>query len=315
MILAAGTTQSVFQVIEQGVTTGAIYALIATGYTLVYGIIQLINFAHGDVFMWGTLVTFFLLTKIFKLTTVITNPFALIGIVLGVMVISMIACALIALAVERIAYRPLRHANRIAPLISAIGASFILENLGLFAIGPSSLNVPNLFPNDSLNVFGVVSFKYLDIFIIVMAVILMYGLSVFINRTKMGRAMRSVAQDTEAASLMGVNINQVIIITFLLGGALAGAASVVFAMQLQVAYYLTGFEAGLKAFTAAVLGGIGNLYGAMLGGLFIGLIEAFVSAYITDGLKWADATVFAVLVLVLVFRPAGLLGRSTVEKV
>ncbi len=314
MILADSSSQSILQVIEQGVTTGAIYALIATGYTLVYGIIQLINFAHGDVFMWGTVLTYFMLTKWFNLTTPISNPIVLIGTVLGLMAICMVTCALIAFTVERIAYRPLRRAASIAPLISAIGASFILENLGLFAIGPSSLNVPNLFPNGSVDL-GVVSFKYIDIFVIVLAVILMYGLSTFISRTKMGRAMRSVAQDTEAASLMGVNINQVIIITFLLGGALAGAASVVYAMRLQVAFFLTGFEAGLKAFTAAVLGGIGNLYGAMLGGLFIGLIEAFVTAYIHDGLKWADATVFAVLVLVLVFRPSGILGKQAVVKV
>src|SRR5689334_808794 len=177
MILADSSTQSFLQVLEQGITTGAIYALIATGYTLVYGIIQLINFAHGDVFMWGTLITYFLLTKLFNLTTAITNPFALIGTVLGLMVICMISCALIAFTVERIAYRPLRKADRIAPLISAIGASFILENLGLFAIGPSSLNVPNLFPNGSWDVFGLVSFKYIDVFVIVLAVILMYGLS------------------------------------------------------------------------------------------------------------------------------------------
>ncbi len=315
MILADGSAQSILQVIEQGVTTGAIYALIATGYTLVYGIIQLINFAHGDVFMWGTVITYFMLTKWFNLTAAISNPIVLIGTVLGLMAISMVVCALIAFAVERIAYRPLLHANKIAPLISAIGASFILENLGLFAIGPSSLNVPNLFPNGSWSIFGLVSFKYIDVFIIVLAIVLMYGISTFISKTKMGRAMRSVAQDTEAASLMGVNINQVIIITFLLGGALAGAASVVYAMRLQVAFFLTGFEAGLKAFTAAVLGGIGNLYGAMLGGLFIGLIEAFVTAYIHDGLKWADATVFAVLVLVLVFRPSGILGRAEIQKV
>jgi branched-chain amino acid transport system permease protein len=314
MILAAGSTQPVLQVIEQGVTTGAIYALIAIGYTLVYGIIQLINFAHGDVFMWGTLVTFFLL-KAFNLSSAVINPFQLIGLVLLMMLIAMAACAVIALTVERVAYRPLRKAPRIAPLISAIGASFILENLGLFAIGPSSLNVPNLFPTGSWSLFGLVSFPYLDVFIIVLAIILMYALSTFISRTKIGRAMRSVSQDSEAASLMGVNINQVIIITFLLGGALAGAASVVYAMRLQVAFFLTGFEAGLKAFTAAVLGGIGNLYGAMLGGLFIGLGEAFVTAYIPDGLKWADATVFAVLVLVLVFRPSGFLGMSAIVKV
>ena len=230
------------------------------------------------------------------------------------MFLSMIACAAIAFTVERVAYRPLRRAPRIAPLISAIGASFILENLGLFAVGPSAVNVPNLFPNVSWTILGV-TFKNLDVFIMALAAVLVYALATFISKTKMGRAMRSVSQDMEAASLMGVNINQVIIITFLIGGALAGAASVVYAMRLQVAFFFTGFEAGLKAFTAAVLGGIGNIYGAMLGGLFIGLIEAFVIAYFKDGLKWADATVFAVLVLVLVFRPSGLLGKPEIKKV
>lgn len=313
-MILADSTLPVLQVIEQGVTTGAIYALIAIGYTLVYGIIQLINFAHGDVFMMGTLVTYFMLTKVLNLNQPITNPFALIGLVLLLMALSMIACAAIAFTVERIAYRPLRKAPRIAPLISAIGASFILENLGLFAVGPSAVNVPNLFPNVTWTIFGV-AFKNLDVFIMALAVVLMYALATFISKTKMGRAMRSVSQDMEAASLMGVNINQVIIITFLIGGALAGAASVVYAMRLQVAFFFTGFEAGLKAFTAAVLGGIGNIYGAMLGGLFIGMVEAFVIAYFKDGLKWADATVFAVLVLVLVFRPSGLLGKPEIKKV
>jgi branched-chain amino acid transport system permease protein len=315
MILADSVnTLSILQVIEQGITTGAIYALIAIGYTLVYGIIELINFAHGDVFMWGTLITFFML-QVFKIDGSVNNPLQLVGVVLGLMLLAMIGCALIAFVLERIAYRPLRKTpSRIAPLISAIGASFILENLALFAIGPSTVNVPNAFPNEGWTILGF-TIKYLDVFIIVLAVLLMYGLSTFINRTKIGRAMRSVSQDSEAASLMGVDINRVIIITFLLGGTLAGAASVAYAMRLQVAYYFTGFEAGLKAFTAAVLGGIGNIYGAMLGGLFIGLIEAFITTYIPDGLKWADATVFAVLVLVLVFRPSGLLGQHTPEKV
>jgi branched-chain amino acid transport system permease protein len=315
MILAdSAGTLSVLQVIEQGITTGAIYALIAIGYTLVYGIIELINFAHGDVFMWGTLITFFMLQNL-KISSAVNSPLHLALVVGGLMLLSMVGCALIALTVERVAYRPLRKSpSRVAPLISAIGASFILENLALFAIGPSSVNVPNIFPNQGLTILGV-TIKYLDMFIILFAVLLMYGVATFINRTKIGRAMRSVSQDNEAASLMGVNINQVIIITFLLGGMLAGAASVVYAMRVQVAFYFTGFEAGLKAFTAAVLGGIGNLYGAMLGGLFIGLIEAFVTAYFQDSAKWADAIVFAVLVLVLVFRPSGLLGQQVPEKV
>jgi len=315
-MILADNSLTIFQVFEEGITTGAVYALVAIGYTLVYGIIQLINFAHGDVFMWGTLVTYFLLVSAFKVTSAITNPLQLVGLVLLLMVICMLVCAAIAFILERVAYRPLRKASRIAPLISAIGASFILENLGLYAIGSSPKYVPNIFPNNiSWDLFGVVSFKYLDVVIIVLAVILMYALATFISRTRIGRAMRSVSQDREAASLMGVNINQVIIITFLLGGALAGAASVVYAMKLQTAYYYTGFEAGLKAFTAAVLGGIGNIYGAMLGGLFIGLVETFVTTYVTNGLRWADAAVFALLVLVLVFRPSGLLGKPTIEKV
>lgn len=314
MTLADSGTLPVQQVIEQGITTGAIYALVAIGYTLVYGIIELINFAHGDVFMWGTLITFFGL-QVLKITSAVNNVFQLVGLVLLLMVLAMIGCALIDLIVERVAYRPLRKTpNRIAPLISAIGASFILENIALFVVGPSSVNVPNAIPNQGWSFLGM-TIKYIDVFVVVLAVALMYVLATFVNRTKIGRAMRSVSQDTEAASLMGVNINQVIIITFLLGGALAGAASVVYAMRLQEAFFFTGFEAGLKAFTAAVLGGIGNIYGAMMGGLFIGLIESFISAYIPDGLKWADATVFAVLVLVLVFRPSGLLGRATPEKV
>ena len=313
-MILSDTTLPILQVIEQGVTAGAIYALIAIGYTLVYGIIQLINFAHGDVFMMGTLVTYFMLTKVFNFNQPITNPFKLIGVVLLLMVLSMIACAAIDFIVERIAYRPLRNAPRIAPLISAIGASFIIENLGLFAVGPSSVNVPNPFPNVTWTVLGV-AFKNIDVFIMALAVVLMYALATFISKTKIGRALRSVSQDMEAASLMGVNINQVIIITFLIGGALAGAASVVYAMRLQVAFFFTGFEAGLKAFTAAMLGGIGNIYGAMLGGLFIGLIEAFVTAYVQNGLRWADAAVFAVLVLVLVFRPSGLLGKPEIQKV
>ena len=188
-MILSDTTLPILQVVEQGVTAGAIYALIAIGYTLVYGIIQLINFAHGDVFMMGTLVTYFMLTKVFNFDQPITNPFKLIGVVLLLMVLSMIACAAIDFIVERIAYRPLRNAPRIAPLISAIGASFIIENLGLFAVGPSSVNVPNPFPNVTWTVFGV-AFKNIDVFIMALSVVLMYALATFISKTKMGRAMR-----------------------------------------------------------------------------------------------------------------------------
>ncbi len=301
------------QVIELGVTTGAVYALIAIGYTLVYGIIELINFAHGDVFMWGTVVCFYVIGWL-KIDGAVNNVAELFGLVFGLMLLCMVICALIAIIVERVAYKPLRNAPRLAPLISAIGASFILENVALFLIGPSTVIVPNLFPNKGITIFGV-TFKFLDLFTLALAIVLSYALATFINRTRVGRAMRSVSQDREAASLMGVNIDRIIIITFILGGALAGAASVVYAMATLSAYYFTGFKVGLTAFTAAVVGGIGNIYGAMLGGLFIGLVEAVVISYIKNGEAWADAAVFAALVLVLVFRPAGFLGRSAPEKV
>lgn len=316
MILAdsAAALSRLFQVLELGITNGAIYALIAIGYTLVYGIIELINFAHGDVFMWGTLVCYFILTRWLKLNGAAPNVWVLIGLVFGLMVLCVLICATIAVVLERVAYKPLRHAPRLAPLISAIGASFVLENIALFFLGPSYDAVPNLFPNQGPVVLGV-QIKYLDMFTVVLSVLLMYGLATLINRTRVGRAMRSVAQDREAASLMGVNIDRIILITFILGGALAGAASVVYAMSTVSAYYFTGFKVGLIAFTAAVVGGIGNIYGAMLGGLLIGLVEALVISYYPNGGAWADAAVFGVLVLVLVFRPAGLLGQSAPEKV
>lgn len=315
MILADSTSSltRLLQVIETGITVGAIYALIAIGYTMVYGIIQLINFAHGDVFMWGTVVMFYVLGWL-HIGGEVGNVFELFGLVFGLMLLCMVVCALIAVIVERVAYRPLRHAPRLAPLISAIGASFVLENVALFLIGPSTVFVPNLFPNRGWTVMGV-TVKYLDLFIIILAIILMFALATFINRTRVGRAMRSVSQDPEAASLMGVNIDRIILITFIVGGMLAGAASVVYAMSTLTAYFFTGFKVGLTAFTAAVVGGIGDIYGAMLGGLFIGLVESFVINYVPNGGAWADAAVFAVLALVLVFRPAGFLGQSAPEKV
>lgn len=316
MILAdSAAIAKLLQTIEIGITTGAIYALIAIGYTMVYGIIQLINFAHGDVFMWGTAITYFVLVSGLNMTGAAGNVFELVGLVVGLMLLCMLACAIIAVIVERVAYKPLRNAPRLAPLISAIGASFILENVALFFLSPSPKVVPNLFPSQPLVTVLGVNINYLDVFIVVLAVVLMVALATFINGTRIGRAMRSVSQDTEAASLMGVNIDQIILITFIIGGLLAGAASVVYAMYTLTAYYITGFKVGLTAFTAAVVGGIGNIYGAMLGGLFIGLLEGFVIQYVPSGFAWADAFVFAGLVVVLVFRPSGLLGQTTTEKV
>lgn len=301
------------QVTELGITTGAIYALIALGYTLVYGIIELINFAHGDVFMWGTVI-YLALLKWLHIDGSVTDGLTLAALVLAVIFLCMLACALITLLLERVAYRPLRAAPRQARLISAIGASFILENIALFFIGSSNVAVPNLFPNQGWMFLGV-RVNYLDAFTIILAALLMYSLAFLISRTRMGRAMRSVGQDREAASLMGVNVDHIVLLTFLLGGALAGAASVVYAMTTLTVYFFTGFKVGLTAFTAAVLGGIGNIYGAMLGGLALGLVETFVISYLSDGAAWEEAAVFLVLALVLVFRPTGFLGQATPKQV
>ncbi len=306
---SASSLSRLFQVIELGITTGAIYALLAIGYTLIYGIIELIHLAHGDVFMWGGVICFLLL-RVLQITTAIISPFDLAITLFELIAISMIVCALLSALVERVVYRPLRSAPRLSRLLSATGASFVLQNVALFILGPTAVFIPNLFPNRGWTIFGV-TVPYLDLFTILLSALLISGAIYAINRTRVGRAMRAVSQDQEAASLMGVNVDQMILITFLLGGVLAGAASVVYAMETLTVYYFAGFKVGLTAFTAAVAGGIGNIYGALLGGLLIGLVQALVIAFIPHGGAWADALVFAVLTLVLIFRPTGLLGQLT----
>lgn len=313
--LAAGQGNNILlQQIENGVTLGAVYALVALGYTLVYGIIELINFAHGDVFMWSTVVTLAVVQAL-GLTAPL-GGFALVGILALLIVIGMVVSAGLNVSIEIIAYRRLRKAPRLAPLIAAIGASFILENVALIWRGAGFVAFPTIFPTGGFTVIGV-RVNYLDIFIIIVAVALMYGLNLFIQRTKMGKAMRATAQDPEAAALMGVNINRTISTTFLIGGALAGAAGVIYNMYVGEVWFLTGFQLGLIAFTAAVLGGIGNIYGAVLGGFAIGLIQALAIQFFPggNGIAWSDATVFAVLVIILVFRPSGLLGQQVPDKV
>ena len=313
------------QLLVVGLATGAIYALIALGYTMVYGIIELINFAHGDIFMIGTLICISIFGA-FGITNSSTAPtgFSMVGILLLTLVGSMLLCAALGVVIERVAYRPLRNAPRLAPLISAIGVSLILEDIGKLWKGITIVSFPQIFPNVTYYL-GPVSFSSVDILVIVVALVLMVALQWMVNSTRMGRAMRAVAQDREAAALMGVNVNRIIAITFFIGAALAGAAALIWGLKYGSTQFTLGFQLGLFAFTAAVLGGIGNLAGAMLGGVLIGVIEAL-ATLIPDstnggfglphgGAAWHVALIFLILILILVFRPSGLLGQQTPEKV
>jgi len=292
-------------------TLGAIYALVAIGYTMVYGIIELINFAHGDVFMVGTFVSLSVLINL-GFTGAVREPLLLVALLAAVFLFSMVVMGLVGVLIERAAYRPLRNAPRLAPLITAIGVSFILQNIVQLFYGPYQTNAPQVFPTAAVVQIGDVRIPILSFFIVAVAVGLMIGLQLFIGRTRLGRAMRSTALDRDAAALMGVNINRTIAITFFIGSALAGAAGVTYGLQYGVTRFDLGFQAGLKAFTAAVLGGIGNQVGAALGGFIIGFIEVGAAAF--GYTRWGPAVVFGVLVIVLVFRPAGLLGQQVGER-
>jgi branched-chain amino acid transport system permease protein len=291
-------------------TIGAIYALIALGYTMVYGIIELINFAHGEVFMVGSFVCWWLLTTL-GFSGAITDPLLLGGVLVLAFGVSMLVMGVVGVLIERIAYRRLRNAPRLAPLITAIGVSFILQNIIYVTISNSIVNVPQIMPNPIIHI-GPISIRLVNLFVIVLAVVLMGLLQAFINRTRLGRAMRSTAIDREAAQLMGVDINTTIALTFFIGSALAGAAGVVQGLYFGVTVFNIGFQAGLKAFTAAVLGGIGNTTGAALGGFVIGFLEV-ISSVFGQG-RWSEAVVFGTLVLVLIFRPTGILGQQVADR-
>jgi branched-chain amino acid transport system permease protein len=315
-----------------GFTNGCYIALIALGYTLVYGMVELINFAHGEVYMIGA---FFSLTLIGLFSLTPDTPLGLrIPMMLLVLFLTMVATALLNVAIERFAYRRLRNAPRLAPLISAIGVSFMLQNLGLLwgymrfpalngvmgsnAVAPK--NFPQLIPNDNIlapltAVFGEdfrVRFTIKDLVVVVVSIGLLVALYTFIQRTRLGKAMRATAQDRDAAALMGIDVNRTIALAFVLGGALAGAAGMLVGLYNGTAVFTMGFTAGLRSFTAAVLGGIGNILGAMLGGLLIGLISALSDQYLSA--KWTNAVVFGILVIILVFRPTGLLGEEGGQK-
>jgi branched-chain amino acid transport system permease protein len=291
-----------------GLTNGCVYGLVALGYSLVYGILELINFAHGDVFMLGGM-----------LVATMTTSWALAnksGIVLWLFIllmllIAMAFCATINTTIEIVAYRRLRNAPRLAPLITAIGVSFILQNIIIVVISNSPVNSPQIVPNPNLTI-GPLEIRAVKLFVIVLAVSLMIALQLFISRTRLGRAMRSTAIDREAAQIMGVNVNTTIALTFFIGSALAGAAGVVQGLYFGLTVFSIGYQAGLKAFTAAVLGGIGNTTGAALGGFVIGFIEVLAAVFGVG--RWSEAAVFTTLVLVLVFRPTGLLGQAVTER-
>jgi len=308
-------TEFFIQLLINGTTIGSYLALIALGYTMVYGIIELINFAHGDVYMLG-----FLISLTFLGILGVSRPLGgweLWVIVFGVMFVTMLATGTINMVIDRLAYKPLRRAPRLAALITAVGASFMLENLAMIWKGPSQINYPRIFPaidilNDVLGMKTAVLFTTKDVFLMGVTVPLMVVLNLFIRNTKMGKAMRATAQDREAAALMGVNVENVIRNTFFIGGALAGAAGMTVGIYLNTGRYLMGFDAGLLAFTAAVLGGIGNIGGAMLGGYVIGFLNAASDQYLSS--EWTRALVFTTLILVLVFKPSGLLGKRTSER-
>jgi len=294
-----------------GLANGAIWALIAIGYTLVYGIIELINFAHGDVFMIGsfTAVGFAATIGLGLGTGVVPMVFGLIA----TLIVCMVVCGSLNVLIERVAYRPLRNAPKLAPLITAVGFSFILQQVGLLWKGGAQQSVNDLI-NQGATVFNIsgVAIQRGYILAIGAMVPLVIALAWFITRTRLGRAMRATAQDPEAARLMGINVDRTISLTFLIGGMLAGAAGLVYELYQTNIVYNQGFEAGLIAFTAAVMGGIGNVRGAVLGGLIIGVIQSLADNRMSGG-EWTDAVVFAYLILIMVLRPRGLLGEETRE--
>ena len=301
------------QQILNGLVLGSIYALIALGYTMVYGVLGIINFAHGEVLMFGALIALVVIKNLLAFSP--TIPVWLI--LVAALLVAMSGCAVLSFYIEKMAYRPLRNAPRLVPLISAIGMSILLQTIAMIIWGRTPLNFPQLLPEHSLAIFGtgaLVTVK--ELIIMLTALIVMVALLFLVKKTRFGRAIRATAENPQVAGLMGVNTTRVISYTFILGGTLAALAGVMIASNYGSAHFYMGFMPGLKAFTAAVLGGIGNIPGAMLGGLLLGLIEALGAGYIGTlsggifGSNYQDIFAFLVLILVLVFRPSGILGEK-----
>ena len=296
-----------------GITVGCVYALVALGYTLVYGILELINFAHGDVFMLGGMFTITYATHFFGLhhgQGSLTVP-----IVIATLVLTMLTCGFINASIEFIAYKPLRHAPRLAPLITAIGVSFIIQDVGLAWKGPNYITAPDVFPHRDVFSFRGVDYGWNKLIVVVITIPVLVALTWLVQRTRQGKAMRATAQDKDAAAIMGINVNRTISFTFLIAGSLAGAAGLCYSLYVTTVRFDQGFQLGLIAFTAAELGGIGNLPGAVLGAILIGLIQAWNEGlpWHMPGSDWTQSIVFSILILILVFRPEGLLGERTPE--
>ncbi|HEX5449222.1 MAG TPA: branched-chain amino acid ABC transporter permease [Gaiellaceae bacterium] len=302
-----------FQVTLIGLTLGCVYALVSLGYTLVYGILELINFAHGDVFMLGGMFTITFSTSLFSLHT--GQGFVIVPIVFAVLILSMVACGLINASIELLAYRPLRNAPRLAPLLTAIGMSFIIEDIGLAWKGPNYVSAPDVFPHTNVFAIGGVTYAWNHLLVVLITLPVLMGLTYLVQRTRQGKAMRATAQDMDASAIMGINVNRTISFTFLIAGALAGAAGTLYALWATTVRFDQGFQLGLIAFTAAVFGGIGNLPGAVVGAILIGLIQSWNEGlpWHMPGSDWTEAIVFSILILILVFRPEGLLGERTPE--
>ena len=311
------------QVLLDGITLGFMYALIALGYTMVYGVLEFINFAHSEIFIFGAFVGVEILLSLQSIGWLERIPWVVVLIL--VLLAGMLASGLLAVTIERVAYRPLRAAPRLIPLISAIGVSFFLQDVirlfesvwrNAFNLVYPTMDVMNL----RFELTSTLDISVRSLVVIVAALLMLWSLHALVNRTKIGTAIRAVAEDQAAASLMGINVNRIISLTFLIGGAMGGAAGVLFGIQYSLINPYTGFIPGLKAFTAAVLGGIGNIPGAMLGGLVLGLLEAFAASYLSlltggaFGAEYKDIFAFSILILILIFRPKGLLGEVVRER-
>ncbi len=299
-----------FKNVLEGVSLGGVYALIALGYTMVYGVLGLINFAHSDVFMVGAYLGIFV-AAFFGVVATSTEGASL-PVVVACLVAAMVGCALLGVVLERFAYRPVRRAPKLTPLVTAIGVSMLLQNVGILLFTATPRGFPPIVRSSPVSL-GPVSVSNIKLIDLAAAALLMVGLTLLVQRTRVGRAMRAISTNLEAARLMGVPIDRVIAVTFGLGSALAGAGGILFGIDQPSITPLSGVQPGLKAFVAAVLGGIGNIPGAMLGGLLIGLVEQLASAYLSS--SFAPAIVFSILVVVLLVRPQGLLGKVTREKV
>ncbi len=302
-----------FDLTVSGLTLGSLYALIALGYSMVYGILKLLNFAHGDVYMIGAFIGWYLLHA---LGGPVNPTFTGAAVLLLMFIVAMLGCGVLGVAIERFAYRPLRNAPRIAPLISALGVSIFLQNSALLVFGAAFRDY------DTFDLIGVKTYHIGNLFFsvpqlltVVAAIGLMIALTVFVARSRLGKAMRSTSFDREAASMMGIDVDRVISVTFFIGSALAGAAGVMFGLVFGQIYHFMGFIAGLKGFTAAVLGGIGSIPGAMVGGLIVGLAESYATGYLPQGSTFQNLYVFALLILVILIRPSGLFGKAAIQKV